>query len=85
MPPSWTHLVRFLAEEDGQIHLGEVDVAKWPDVGQSIYDGDKIDVKLVTGTIFDGQITNKTMHISKVGGHSSPVTRLANRYSCSAQ
>jgi hypothetical protein len=66
MHPSWTHLLRFLAEEDGQIHLGQVDSKKWADVGLAIYNGDRVDVKLVTGTVFDGAVTNTTMHISKV-------------------
>lgn len=66
MSPSWTHLCRFLAEEDGQVHLGEVDATKWPDVGVATYNGEKVDVKLVTGSIFDGSVTNTTMHISRV-------------------
>lgn len=66
VPHRWSHLVRFLAEEDGQIHLGQVDARKWPDVGQSIYDGERIDVELVTGSVFDGTLTGKTLHISKV-------------------
>ena len=66
MSSSWTHLARFLAEEDGQIHLGEVDPKKWPDVGLAIYNGEKVDARLVTGSIFDGTVTDKTMHISKV-------------------
>lgn len=68
MSPSWTHLVRFLAVEDGQIHLGQVDPKEWPDVGLAIYNGDKVGVRLVTGSAFDGSVTNTTMHISKVCG-----------------
>lgn len=66
MSPSWTHLVRFLAVEDGQIHLGQVDAEKYPDVGLAVYNGDKVNVKLVTGSIFDGTVTKTTMHISTV-------------------
>ena len=66
MSPPWTHLVRFLAEEDGQIHLGQVDAKKWPDVGLGTFKGEKIEAKLVTGTIYDGVVTDKIMHISKV-------------------
>ncbi|ETI27434.1 hypothetical protein G647_09624 [Cladophialophora carrionii CBS 160.54] len=62
----WTHLLRFLAEEDGQVHLGQVDSKKWPDVGLAIYNGERVDVKLVTGSVFDGVVTNTTMHISKL-------------------
>ncbi|KAK5949616.1 hypothetical protein OHC33_009423 [Knufia fluminis] len=73
MSPSWTHLCRFLAEEDGQVHLGEVDATKWPDVGVATYNGEKVDVKLVTGSIFDGSVTNTTMHISRVRALLAPI------------
>lgn len=58
--------MRFVAEEDGQTHLGQVDVTKWPDVGLSVFNGDKVDAKLITGSIFDGVVTDKILHISKV-------------------
>ena len=60
-------MVRFVAEEDGQIHLGQVDVTAWPDVGLSVFNGDKVNVKVITGSIFDGVVTDKILHISKVG------------------
>lgn len=66
MSPSWTHLVRFIAEEDGQIHLGQIDEKKWPDVGLAMFKGEKVTAKLVTGSIFDGVVTEKVMHISHV-------------------
>lgn len=66
MSRNWTHLVRFLAEEDGQVHLGQIDATKWPDVGLATYKGEKVEAKLVNGTIYDGQITDRVMHISKV-------------------
>lgn len=62
----WTHIVRFLAEEDGQIHLGQVDPTKWPDVGLAVYKQERVDVKVVTGTVFDGLVTERTMHIGTV-------------------
>jgi 2-keto-4-pentenoate hydratase/2-oxohepta-3-ene-1,7-dioic acid hydratase in catechol pathway len=66
MLPSWTNLCRFVAKEDGQIHLGEVDANRWPDLGLSIYNGEQVDVKLVTGSIFDGSVTDTVMTISTV-------------------
>jgi hypothetical protein len=66
MSRNWTHLVRFLAEEDGQIHLGQVDTKKWPDVGLATFKGEKVDARLVTGSIYDGVVTDKIMHISHV-------------------
>jgi hypothetical protein len=66
MSDTWTHLVRFVGEEDGQVHLGQVDARKWPDVGLDIFKGEKVDVKVVTGTIFDGVVSEKVMHVSQV-------------------
>jgi hypothetical protein len=37
MAPNWTRLVRFIAEEDGQIHLGVIDSTDYPDVGIAIF------------------------------------------------
>ena len=66
MGPNWAHLVRFISEEDGQIHLGEVDPSKHPDVGISICNGERVAVKLVKGSIFDGTVTDTTVHIARV-------------------
>jgi 2-keto-4-pentenoate hydratase/2-oxohepta-3-ene-1,7-dioic acid hydratase in catechol pathway len=65
-PTTWTHLVRFIAEEDGQIHLGNVDATKYPDVGLSTFKGEKVAVNLVTGSAFSGTVTDKVMHIARV-------------------
>lgn len=62
---SWTHLVRFLAVEDNQTHLGQlVDVTR--DVGQDSLDGVKIAVNLIEGSIFDGRVTQHVMHVKQV-------------------
>lgn len=63
MSNSWTHLVRFIAEEDGQIHLGQVNALTYPDVGLSHRNGEKVEVNLITGSIYDGVVTNKKLHI----------------------
>lgn len=62
----WTHLVGFLAEEDGQIHLGQVDISVCLDLGLALYNGEKVGARLVTGSVVDGRVTDKTMMISKV-------------------
>jgi hypothetical protein len=49
MAPSWTHLIRFVAEETGQIHLGQIDVKEYPDVGIATVEGKKVTAKEVTG------------------------------------
>jgi hypothetical protein len=64
--PTWTHLIRFIAREDGQIHLGNVDPKKYPDIGLSTYNGEEVEAQLMTGSIFDGVVTNKTMHVKQV-------------------
>ncbi|KAF9786547.1 hypothetical protein IL306_014129 [Fusarium sp. DS 682] len=66
MAPNWTHLVRFIAEEDGQAHLGHIDNKAWPDIGLSLEKGEKIQAKLVQGCIFDGVVTEKSFTIKQL-------------------
>lgn len=66
MSRNWTHLVRFLAKEDGQIHLGQIDAKKVPDLGLALEKGESVSAKLVTGNAFDGVVTDKSMTISHV-------------------
>ncbi|RAQ59000.1 fumarylacetoacetate hydrolase [Aspergillus flavus] len=79
MGPNWAHLVRFIGEEDGQTHLGEVDPNKYPDVGIAILNGERVAVKLVKGSIFDGRVTDTTMHIARllapIGIEEVPIIR----------
>ncbi|KAM3067767.1 hypothetical protein ACMFMG_011502 [Clarireedia jacksonii] len=76
---TWTHLVRFIAKEDGQVHLGNVDVQKYPDVGLSTFKGEEVKVQLVTGSIFDGVVTEKTFTVnqllSPISLHEIPIIR----------
>ena len=66
MSPNWTRLIRFLAEEDGQIHLGEVDAKAYLNIGPAILNGEKITARLVRGSIFDGFVTDKCLHVATV-------------------
>lgn len=66
MAAQWTHLVRFLAKEDGRVHLGQVDAGKWPDVGLALHEGKTISANLVEGSVFDGVVTDRSMTISQV-------------------
>lgn len=79
MAPSWTHLIRFIAEEDGQVHLGNIDAKKYPDVGLSTFKGEKISAQLVSGSAFDGVVTDKTMTVkqllSPIAMHEVPIIR----------
>jgi hypothetical protein len=62
---SWSHLVRFVAVEDSRIHLGQlVDTNR--DVGKDTVNGVNILVYLIEGSIFDGCVTDKIMHVKKV-------------------
>ena len=62
----WTHLIRFIAQEDGQIHLGQIDISEHPDVGLSSYEGKKIAAKVVSGSVYDGTITDRVLHVDRV-------------------
>lgn len=66
MSQSWTHLIRFIAEEDNQIHLGNIDASKYPDVGLSMYNSISVEAQLITGSAFSGTVTSKTMHVKQV-------------------
>ncbi|OJJ72699.1 hypothetical protein ASPBRDRAFT_206587 [Aspergillus brasiliensis CBS 101740] len=67
---SWTHLIRFVAVEDNHIHLGQL-VNTEQDVGKDSVNGVEIPVYLIEGTIFDGRVTDKLMHVKQI---LSPVT-----------
>lgn len=52
---SWTHLIRFIAKEDQQVHLGQlVDTSR--DAGRDSVDGIEIKAYLIRGSIFDGKV-----------------------------
>ncbi|KAL3447766.1 hypothetical protein BJX65DRAFT_307819 [Aspergillus insuetus] len=62
---SWTHLIRFIAEEDSKVHLGQlVDTTR--DVGQDSVNGTAIAAYLIDGTIFDGRVTEHIMHVKEL-------------------
>ncbi|KAK1849546.1 fumarylacetoacetate hydrolase domain-containing protein 2A [Colletotrichum chrysophilum] len=71
MSSSWSHLVRFVAQEDGQVHLGQVDAGEWQDVGLATLKSQRIPVKLVKGNVFDGCVTEEVMHVKEL---LSPLT-----------
>ncbi|CEN59963.1 Putative 2-keto-4-pentenoate hydratase/2-oxohepta-3-ene-1,7-dioic acid hydratase [Aspergillus calidoustus] len=63
--PSWTHLVRFVAVEDNQVHLGQlVDTTR--DVGRDSVDGVEVAVYVIAGTIFDGRVTEQVLHVKSL-------------------
>jgi hypothetical protein len=63
--PSWTHLIRFVAAEDNQSHIGQlVDASR--DVGLDSFEGREIKAYLINGTIFDGEVTKTLMTVKYV-------------------
>lgn len=66
MAPNWSYLIRFLAEEDNQIHLGQIDPSQHPDVGLDTFHGNPVTAKLVVGSVFDGTVTDKVMTVKQV-------------------
>lgn len=63
--PSWTHLIRFVAREDDQIHLGQlVDTSR--DIGLDSIEGNEIKAYLINGDIFHGSVTKHIYTVSKV-------------------
>lgn len=66
MPSNWTHLIRFVAQEDGQIHLGQVDPKTYPDLGIASVERRKIEAHLITGSLFDGLVTEKKMTVAQL-------------------
>ncbi|KAL3455431.1 hypothetical protein BJX64DRAFT_295059 [Aspergillus heterothallicus] len=69
--PNWTHLVRFLAVEDNHIHLGQV-IDTTRDIGRDSVEGKEISVYEIEGTIFDGRVTDRILHVRQL---LEPVTR----------
>lgn len=62
----WTHLIRFEAQEDGQIYLGQVvDVSR--DVGLDHLNNTPIKAYKVQGSVFDGKVDkNTTLTVKKL-------------------
>jgi hypothetical protein len=61
----WTHLIRFIAVEDGQIHLGQLfDPSR--DVGLDGLNGVDIQAYLINGSIYTGEVTETVLHVKQV-------------------
>lgn len=63
--PDWTHLIRFRAKEDGQVHLGQLaDTER--DVGLDSESGRDIKAYLINGDVFNGSITEHILTVEAV-------------------
>ena len=61
---AWTRLVRF-EDESGKIYLGQpVDASQ--DVGLACAAGEPVQMKLISGDIYTGTVTEQTRTIKKV-------------------
>lgn len=67
MARNWTHLIRFIADEDNQIHLGQIDPSVNADVGLDTYNGKRVQARLIVGSTFDGTVTDKMLTVKQVG------------------
>ncbi|PON24995.1 hypothetical protein TGAM01_v206076 [Trichoderma gamsii] len=69
--PSWTHLIRFRAVEDGHVHLGQlVDTSR--DVGIDCLNGVEVKAFLINGDIFSGTVTDIVLTVDHEGGFPIP-------------
>ena len=67
----WTHLIRFVAAEDDDFHLGQpVDTSR--DVGLDVLENVIVKAYRVDGNLFDGKVTS---HVLTVAELLSPLTR----------
>ncbi|KAI4134266.1 MAG: hypothetical protein LQ347_001672 [Umbilicaria vellea] len=74
--PSWTHLIRFVAEEDSQPHIGQL-VDTSADVGLDTFEGKPVRAYEIVGTIFDGEVTKTILTVKYL---LSPVERETCNY-----
>ncbi|GAD98468.1 fumarylacetoacetate hydrolase, putative [Paecilomyces variotii No. 5] len=68
---SWTHLIRFIATEDDQIHLGQlVNTAR--DIGEDTLEGIEVLAYKIDGTCFNGKVTSQILRVKKL---LSPISK----------
>ncbi|RSL97805.1 hypothetical protein CDV31_012871 [Fusarium ambrosium] len=65
MAPKWTHLIRFIAVEDGLIHRGQLCDTSI-DVGLSCKENKRVQANLINGSAFDGNVTNRVMTVDQL-------------------
>jgi hypothetical protein len=66
---SWTHLIRFVALEDHEVHLGQL-VDTTQDVGLSSLNNAEIKAYLIQGTIFNNVVTKHILTVKQVSDPS---------------
>lgn len=63
---NWKTVIRFIAEEDGQEHFGDINSKEFPDVGLATFEGKKVTANAIDGSIFDGKVTDRILTVNKV-------------------
>lgn len=63
--PYWTHLIRFVAVEDGETHLGQL-VDSSRDIGEDSISGVPIKAFRIEGSIHGGRVTEEVLQVSRV-------------------
>ncbi|KAJ5486732.1 hypothetical protein N7530_001032 [Penicillium desertorum] len=71
--PSWTHLIRFVAVEDGLVHLGQL-VHPTRDVGLDAFDETPIWAFEIEGDIYDGHPTENKLQVRELLSPIAPST-----------
>ena len=61
----WTHLIRFLAREDGQVHLGQL-VDPRRDPGLDSFNGTELKAYLINGDLHNGEVTEHVLTVERV-------------------
>jgi hypothetical protein len=75
---TWTHIIRFIAQEDHQVHIGQlVDTSR--DVGLDTFEGREVTAYEIIGTIFNGQVTKNKLTVKQVS-QSFNVPKAANTH-----
>ena len=62
-------MIRFIAKETGQAHLGQLDSKAVQDLGLATVKNEDVKARLINGSIFDGIVTDRQMTVSQVGTH----------------
>ncbi|KAL9114777.1 MAG: hypothetical protein Q9227_001457 [Pyrenula ochraceoflavens] len=62
----WSHLIRFIAKETGQVHLGQLDSKAIPDLGLATFKSQDVKARLINGSIFDGIVTDRQLTVSQL-------------------
>lgn len=63
--PFWTHLIRFIAQEDHQIHIGQlVDTTR--DVGLDTFNKTPVKAYDINGNMYTGTVTRNQLTVLQV-------------------